>query len=167
MKQSVIQEYVFDHNMCAWPSPSSRIAHVSQDVPSVRSYWSCMSPAMTTPQWMSQATILKSTHSQTTPQPPMSQGKNSQKEGNTLVIQSENVRHSSFFSLLCLQSLQRRARGCPCFDLQNPQGPGAQSSLHCKKGPPLLMSLFSRHSHHYIGYRKGTCKMVSLFRRLL
>ena len=49
----------------------------------------------------------------------------------------------SFFvlSLLyCLQSLQRRARRCPCFDLQNSQRSGAQNSLRCKKGPPLLIS---------------------------
>ena len=46
---------------------------------------------------MSQATILKSILSQRTKIQCRSQAKNSQKEENTLVIQSENVCHSSLF----------------------------------------------------------------------
>ena len=60
-------------------------------------------------------------------------------------------RVSSFVLSLfyCLQSLQRRARRCPCFDLQNSQRSGAQNSLHCEKGPTLLISSHPLHSYHH------------------
>ena len=150
MKQSAIQEYVLIVTFIPCPSPSSRIVHVSQDVPSAPFYWSCMSPAVTTPRWISQATILKSILSQRTRTLRQNQAKNSQKEENTSVIQSENVCHSSLFSLLyCLQSLQRRARSSPCFDLQNSQRSRAQNSLHCQKGTTLLISPHPLHSLHH------------------
>jgi len=64
---------------------------------------------------MSQATILKSTHSQRMTTPHQSREKNSQKEGNTLVIPSVNVRFLSFFfycwTLCCVQSLQKDEQG--------------------------------------------------------